>query len=104
MALFEAAAAAWSFSPRRASRGKKTASGVREPRQGRRLGIRIRLELPSSESRLDIAPCGAQNPLPSRSFPRLARRGLHDRTRFAGFQRPLTVILAPMGQGPGSSS
>ena len=100
MALFEAAAAAWSFSPRRASRGKRTASEVREPRRGRRLDIRIWLGCPSSESQPYIALCGAQDPLPSRFFPRLTRLGLHDRTRFVGFQRPLSVVLAPMGVPP----
>ena len=39
---------------------------------------------------------------PSATFlPRLARRGLNDIARFAGF-RSLPLILAPMGQRPGT--
>src|ERR1019366_1479785 len=41
---------------------------------------------------------------PSATFlPRLARRGLNDSARFAGF-RSLPLILAPMGTRPGPST
>jgi len=97
-ALFEAAAAAWSLSPRRASRGKVTVSELCEPRQGRRLGIRIRNAMADVRSQSDITPAGAQNHWPCNCLPRLARHGLNDSARCAGFRALEVDKLALMGR------
>jgi len=39
----------------------------------------------------DVAPTGLNQHFPGRSYPRLARRGLNDAARFAGFRMSLIV-------------
>ena len=48
----------------------------------------------------DVAASGASPPRLSRSVPRLARRGLNDRARFAGFTARRALRLMPMGRWP----
>ena len=55
-----------------------------QPREGRR------------QHKPDSAPAGLKTYWGGRVIPRLARRGLDDRARFAGFSGTLKVILTPI--------
>ena len=96
--------AAASFSPRRASRGIRTAYEGRQPREGRHPGVlwaeTYRRSLSRTFEWSRMSPLRGLSSRRSRSVPRLARRGLNDRARFAGLAARQVLRLMPMGRWP----